>query len=79
MTGISVDSSAAIPTVASGGGAATAGTIVLSAIQALENGTTLTFSGSGTIATLTGYVKVNNTGNENVTLRFDLEKLLTKH
>ena len=68
------------PKVASGAGSVTgAGTIVLSAAQTLENGATLTFPGAGTIATITGNIKVNNVGNEDVTLRFDLERLLTMH
>ena len=79
VTGVGVDFSTAIPTVASGGGAASAGTIVLSAVQALENGTTLTFSGGGTVATLTGNIKVNKVGNEDITLRFDRDKFLTQH
>ena len=68
------------PTVASGAGSvAGAGTIVLSAVQTLENGVTLTFPGAGTIATITGNIKVNKVGNENVILRFDLEQFLTMH
>ena len=66
------------PTVASGAGSVTgAGTIVLSAVQTLVCGTTLTFLGAGSVATITGNIKVNRVGNENVVLRFDLEKFLT--
>jgi hypothetical protein len=80
VTGIGINSNVANPTVASGAGSVTgAGTIVLSAAQTLENGVTLTFPGAGTIATITGYITVNNVGNEDVRLRFDLEKLLTMH
>jgi len=68
------------PKVVSGAGSvAGAGTIVLSAAQTLENGIELTFPGASTIATITGNIKVNKVGNENVTLQFDLEKLLTMH
>ena len=68
------------PKVVSGAGSVTgAGTIVLSAAQTLENGIELTFPGASTIATITGNIKVNKVGNENVTLQFDLEKLLTMH
>jgi len=78
VSGIGIDSSVANPTVASGAGSVTgAGTIVLSAAQTLESGITLTFSGAGSVATITGNIKVNKAGNENVILRFDLEKFLT--
>ena len=66
------------PTVASGAGSVTgAGAIVLSAVQTLESGVTLTFPGAGSVATITGNIKVNKIGNENVVLRFDLEQFLT--
>ena len=66
------------PLVVSGAGSVTgAGTIVLSAPQTLENGTILDFEGAGSVATITGNIKVNKMGNENVVLRFDLEKFLT--
>ena len=68
------------PTVVSGAGSVTgAGTIVLSAAQTLESGRMLTFPGAGTVATITGFLKVNSAGNKDVTLRFDLEKFLTMH
>ena len=68
------------PTVVSGAGSVTgAGTIVLSATQTLESGVELTFPKAGTIATITGNIKVNKVGNENIDLSFDLEKLLTMH
>ena len=66
------------PTVVSGAGSVTgAGTIVLSAAQTLESGVELTFPKASTIATITGNIKVNKVGNENIDLSFDLEKLLT--
>ena len=78
VSGIGIDSSVANPTVASGAGSVTgAGTIVLSAAQTLESGITLTFPGAGSVATITGNIKVNKVGNENVVLRFDLEKFLS--
>jgi len=68
------------PKVSDGAGSVIgAGTIVLSAAQTLENGAVLTFPGAGTIVTVTGNIKINNVGNEDVTLRFDLEKFLTMH
>jgi len=69
-----------IPKVVSGAGSVIgAGTLVLSSVQTLEDGITLTFPGAGTIATVTGYIKVNRAGSKDVTLRFDLEKFLTMH
>ena len=88
VSGIGIDSEAVNPTVtrikdlASGTYLSSstgypAGEITLSAAQTLESGVTLTFPGAGTIATITGNIKINNVGNENVILRFDLEKILT--
>tara|TARA_R110001583_G_scaffold117798_2_gene268910 strand:- start:183 stop:2207 length:2025 start_codon:yes stop_codon:yes gene_type:complete len=78
VSGIGIDSSVANPTVASGAGSVTGGgTIVLSAAQTLESGVTLTFPGAGSVATITGNIKINKAGNENVVLRFDLEKFLS--
>ena len=78
VSGIGIDSSVANPTVASGAGSVTGGgTIVLSAAQTLESGVTLTFPGAGSVATITGNIKINKAGNENVILRFDLEKFLS--
>ena len=66
------------PTVASGAGSVTGtGTITLSAPQTLESGRTLTFSGTSTVATIAGNIKINKAGNEDVVLRFDIEKFLT--
>ena len=80
VSGIGIDASAVNPTVASGAGSvAGAGTIVLSAAQTLEDGITLTFPGAGTVATITGNIKINHVGNKDVVLRFDLEKFLTMH
>ena len=68
------------PKVVSGAGSVTgAGTVVLSAAQTLQNGVELTFPRASTTATITGNIKVNKVGNENITLSFDLEKLLTMH
>ena len=78
VSGIGIDAGAVNPTVSSGAGAVTgAGTIVLSAAQTLEDGATLTFTGAGQVATITGNVAVNKIGNEDVTIRFDLDKVLS--
>ena len=54
-----------------------AGELTLSAVQTLESGITLTFPGTGQVATISGNIKVNKVGNEDVTIYFDLEKFLT--
>ena len=88
VSGIGIDSEAVNPTItrikdlASGTYLSSstgypAGEITLSAAQTLESGIGLTFPGAGTTATITGNIKINNVGNEDVTLRFDLEKFLT--
>jgi len=77
VTGIGVDTSSAIPTVSSGAGASGAGTIVLSAAQELESGITLTFGGASRIVTVTGDIEVNQVGFEDVTIRLDVEKIIT--
>ena len=80
VSGIGIDTYRENPTVSSGAGSVVgAGTIVLSAPQTLEDGVTLTFPGAGTVATITGNIKINHVGNEDITLRFDLEKFLTMH
>ena len=50
-----------------------------SVAQVLENGQTLTFTGAGDIVTITGNIKVNKVGNEDVSIRFDIDKFLTQH
>jgi len=78
VSGIGIDTSSAIPTVASGAGAVSgAGTIVLSAAQTLENGITLTFTNAGQTATITGNIEILEAGTANQTLRFDMENLLS--
>lgn len=77
VSGVGIDPSATAPTVNSGANATGAGTVVLSAAQTLENGVTLTFSGAGKVATITGNIEVVKAGTADATLRFDVEKLLT--
>ena len=77
VSGVGIDPNAVAPTVNSGASAAGAGTVVLSAAQTLENGITLTFPGAGKTATITGNIQVLRVGNDDATLRFDVEKLLT--
>jgi hypothetical protein len=77
VTGIGMNPALAAPTVNSGATADSGGTIVLSAIQTLENGITLTFPGAGKVATITGNIEILKAGPSDATLYFDLEQLLT--
>lgn len=77
VSGIGINPAVADPTVNSGANATGAGTVVLSAAQTLEDGITLTFSGAGKTATLTGEIEILKAGTASATLRFDVEKLLT--
>ena len=84
VSGIGIDPSAANPTVTAItniGGATwdnTGGaTLTLGAAQTLESGTTLTFPNASTVATITGNIQINQAGNANVVIYFDLEKFLT--
>ena len=79
VTGIGIDPTAASPTVSSRAAATGAGNLTLSAAQTLENGATLTFTGAGQVATITGDIRVIKAGTANQTIRFDIEKLLTIH
>jgi len=53
--------------------------LTASVAQTLEDEQTFTFSGAGNIVTITGNIKVNKVGNEDVVLRFDIDKFLTQH
>jgi hypothetical protein len=77
VTGIGMNPALAAPTVNSGATADSAGTIVLSAAQTLENGITLKFPGAGKVATITGNIEILKAGPSDATLYFDLEQLLT--
>ena len=78
VSGIGINPALANPTVSSGAGAVSgAGTIVLSAAQTLEDGITLTFSGAGQVATITGNVEVIKAGDADATIRFDMDRLLS--
>jgi hypothetical protein len=77
VTGIGINPAFAAPTVDDDANADSAGTIVLSAAQTLENGITLTFPGAGKVATITGNIEILKAGPSDATLYFDLEQLLT--
>jgi hypothetical protein len=53
--------------------------LTLSAAQTLEKGQTFTFAGSGSTVTISGNIKINKVGDGDVTLRFDVDKFLTRH
>jgi len=53
--------------------------LTASAAQTLEDDQTFTFTGTGSVVTITGNVTFNNVGNEDITLNFDLDKFLTRH
>ncbi len=75
ISGIGIDPAVINPYVTNISGS----DLTASATQTLEDDQTLTFTGSGNIATLTGDIIVNKAGSENLTLRFDVDKFLTYH
>ena len=78
VSGIGIDASAINPTASSGAGAVSgSGTIVLSAAQNLESGTTLTFANAGQKATITGEIEILKVGTSTSIIYFDMEKPLT--
>ena len=78
VSGIGINPALVDPTVDTGAGAVTgAGTLVLTAAQTLEDGATLTFSGAGQTATITGNVEVIKSGSASRSVNFDVEKLLS--
>ena len=77
ISGIGIDPSVADPTIDSRSVTSGAGNLELSAAQTLENGITLSYSGSGQVATITGNIEVIKAGTANQTIYFDVEKLLS--
>ena len=78
VSGIGVDSSAAVPTVASGAGAVTgAGTIVLTAAQTLESGITLDFANASNIATVSGNIEVVKAGPTDLNIYLDVKNIVS--
>tara|TARA_R110002167_G_scaffold59660_6_gene169205 strand:+ start:1004 stop:2872 length:1869 start_codon:yes stop_codon:yes gene_type:complete len=77
VSGIGIDPSVADPTLTTGGGLDGAGDWIMSAVQTLENGITLTVGNTGRIATITGNIEILKAGTASQTLRFDIEKLLS--
>ena len=77
VSGVGIDPSVANPTLTTGGGLDGAGDWIMSAVQTLENGITLTVGNTGRIATITGNIEIVKAGTADQTLRFDVEKLLS--
>ena len=77
VSGIGIDSAAVNPTLTTGGGLDGAGDWIMSAVQTLENGVTLTVENTGRVATITGNIEIVRAGTRDRTLRFDVEKLLS--
>ena len=75
--GIGINSKLQNPLITSGGGADGAGDWTLSTPQSFENGVTLTVLNTSRVATITGEIEVLKSGIADVSLRFDLEKILT--
>ena len=77
VSGIGINPALADPTLTTGGGLDGAGDWIMSAVQTLESGITLTVGNTGRIATITGNIQIVKAGTANQTLRFDIEKLLS--
>ena len=85
VSGIGIDPSVVDPTVTNiGSYSGTTATLTLGAVQTLESGATLSFSGAGETITITGNIEIintNETGNIaagwNKYIYFDLEKFIT--
>jgi hypothetical protein len=76
--GIGINPALQNPLITAGGGGTGAGTWTTgTAAQTLENGITLTIENTGRMATITGNIEVTKAGTKNLTIYFDLEKLLS--
>jgi hypothetical protein len=77
VSGIGINPALANPTLTTGGGLDGAGDWIMSAVQTLESGVTLTVGNTGRIATITGNIQIVKAGTADQTLRFDVNKLLS--
>ena len=77
VSGIGINPALADPTLTTGGGLDGAGDWVMSAVQTLESGITLTVGNTGRIATITGNIEIVKAGTADQTLRFDINRLLS--
>lgn len=77
VSGIGINPALSDPTLTTGGGLDGAGDWIMSAVQTLESGVTLTVGNTGRIATITGNIQIVKAGTASQTLRFDVNKLLS--
>ena len=77
VSGIGINPAVADPTLTTGGGLDGAGDWIMSAVQTLENGITLTVGNTGRIATITGNIEILRAGTSDQTIRFDVNRLLS--
>ena len=76
VSGIGIDSSVENPILTTGGGLDGAGDWIMSAVQTLESGVTLTLENTGRIITITGEIEFTKIGNDDVDIFFDIEQFL---
>ena len=76
LSGIGINPSLAGPLVTSGGNSSGAGDWVMDATQTLENGQTLTIDNTGRVITITGDIEFSQIGEDDLTLRFDIDQFL---
>ena len=76
LSGIGINPSLAGPLVTSGGNSNGAGDWVMDAAQTLENGQTLTIENTGRVITITGDIEFSQIGEDDLTLRFDIDQFL---
>ena len=71
MSGIGVVGTPHVDSVSAGA------SVVVSAAQTIENGQTITFTGSSRSATITADVVVKTYGDQNLTITLELDNILT--
>lgn len=80
VSGIGINPGAVNPTVVSGANSQSAsGNIVLSSAQALEDNAELTFANASRVVTITGFIKIKDTSDKNISLNLLTEKFLIQH
>ena len=77
VSGVNITASGGNPTVTTIASSTGKNLTVTPGGHFLQNGQTLTFSGAASIITITGTVEIDNIGDNNFTMYFDVEKFLT--
>ena len=77
ISGIGIDASKADPLITARSATSGAGNLTASVAQTLESGMTFTFPNAGQKATITGNIEVLKAGTANLTIYFDVEKILS--